>query len=159
MVRYRTRYCAPSSTFLRLAEVNSNLCLLHSRVDQRVKAWKTSVSPLRSLKVSLHTIMFKALISKSSTSSEANTRLASLSINSRHCFNKSSQQLTWKLKINKKLLEANFSKKPAEKGAWPYTSKFSLAFLIKSYLLDAQTFSLLCIFIFYVAAELLHKST
>ena len=34
--------------------------------------------------------------------------------------------------------------------AWPYTSKFSLAFLVKNYLLGTQTVSLLCIFIFYV---------
>ena len=35
-------------------------------------------------------------------------------------------------------------------GSWPYTSKFILAFLAKNYPLGAQTFSLLCIFIFYV---------
>ena len=32
---------------------------------------------------------------------------------------------------------------------WPYTSKFRLAFSIRNYLLCGQTFSFLCIFIFY----------
>ena len=33
---------------------------------------------------------------------------------------------------------------------WPYTSKLSLTFSMRKYLLGAQTFSFLCIFIFYV---------
>ena len=32
----------------------------------------------------------------------------------------------------------------------PYTSKFSLAFSVIFFLLDAQTFSILCLFTFYV---------
>ena len=59
-----------------------------------IKYWNSrpTIPPFKR-SVSLQIIMLRALISRSSRSSEAKTKLASLSINSRHCFSSWSQQL------------------------------------------------------------------